>query len=334
MRVLIIRCGALGDLVASTSIIDALKSQYGQETTIDFVSTPGVGSIFKYDNRVHKVFPLKHKKIPIIFSKQKRDVIKYSKESPYDILINFERGKQFETLVRKIFAHKKVGHFFTPQATKKQGLHTVEVKKLMFKELVSQEVFDSSFPRLIGNQQEDILNKYSLNKKYIIISPSNSHQKRSMLNYRAWENNRWIELIELLSKKISVVIVGNKNEDTFFNKLKPYPTGVIDLVAKTPLPDLIEVIKYSQGVVSTDTGTAHIASAVNTETFTLIGPTPAQQTGPFKTPTNKVNIISLDLECAPCYRTQRMKECTDNICMKNISVSMVYKRIEDAILVS
>ena len=70
-----------------------------------------------------------------------------------------------------------------------------------------------------------------------------------------------------------------------------------------------------------------MASAVNTEVYTLIGPTPAHQTGPFKTPHNKVHIISANLECSPCYRTEVMKNCKDNICMKEISVEQVLNSI-------
>lgn len=330
MRVLVVRCGALGDLVASTSVIDALKLQFGQDTIIDFVSTPAAGGLFLKDTRVHKVFPLKHKKIPIIFSRQKQTIIRYSQKNSYDLLINFERGKQFKNLVYKIKAKQKVGHFFTTPLRKKDGLHTVEVKKLMYEEIIDKENFDKSFPRLMGTDREEVNHKFSLPQKYIIISPSNSHQKRNRLNYRAWVNSSWIKLIERLSKEIPVVIIGDRGEDYFFDKLKPYPKNVIDLVGKTPLQDLIAVIENASGVVATDTGTAHIASAVNTEVFALIGPTPADQTGPFQTPFNKVHIISLHLDCSPCYRTERMKECKDNICMKGITVEMVYNTIQSS----
>lgn len=329
--ILIIRCGALGDLVTSTSVIEALKLEFGDDTVIDFICTPGAGTIFKNDKRVHKVFPLKHKKIPIFFSKQKREIIKSSIISPYDYLINFERGQQFENLAKNIQASKKIGHFFTKIEGLTNTTHTSELKKLIFKEIVSEDIFKSVHPKLIGTGKKQLDKNYILSDKYVIISPSNSHQKKNKVNHRAWLNESWIKLIEMLSKEIQVVIVGNKNEDEFFNKLKPYPNNVLDLVGNTPLPDLIGIINYASGLVSTDTGTAHIASAVDTEVFTLIGPTPAEQTGPFKSPSNKVHIISQNLDCAPCYRSETMKNCTDNICMKQISAQKVYETIKKAL---
>ncbi len=329
-RILIIRCGALGDLVYATSIIDALKYQFGDDTQIDFVCTPGSGGLFKVDNRVNKVFSLKHKKVPIWLSSQKKEIIKASKKNHYDLLINFEYGKQFISLVDAINAKEKIK---APDIEiPASAVHSVDIIKYIFKSIVSDEVFNKSFPSLRGTDTNIVKEKYNLPKKYIIISPSNSHQKRNILNYRAWVNDSWKELIVRLQKDIQVVVVGNKGEDEFFDKLIPYPNGVIDLVGKTSLVDLIGVINDATGLVATDTGTAHIASAVNTEVFALIGPTPANQTGPYQTPINKVHIISSNQLCSPCYKTEVMKNCTDNICMKEITVNQVYETIKSAII--
>lgn len=322
------RCGALGDLVYATSVIDALKMQLGDDTLIDFVCTPGSGTLFKNDSRVNRVFPLKHKKIPILFSSQKQAIIKHSKKEPYDILINFEFGKQFKSLVQSIKAEKKVGAHTQEIKFPKNVIHMVDISKYLFRSIVSSEVYDKSFPHVRGTSKEEIYKKYALNEKYLIISPSNSHQKKSRMNYRAWQNESWVKLINKLSKEIQVVIVGNKNEDEFFDKLKPYPGNVLDLVAKTPLSDLIGVIENATALVATDTGTAHLASAVNTEVFALIGPTPAEVTGPYQSPYNKVHIISSHQECSPCYKTDVMRKCKDNVCMKEISVDMVYNSIK------
>ncbi len=330
MRVLIIRCGALGDLVYATSVIDALKLEFGNDTIIDFVCTPGSGTLFNVDTRINKVYPLRHKKIPILFSSHKKAIIRASKENQYDLLINFEYGKQFKSLIDQIVAKEKIGPLVQDINIPSNIVHMVDITKYIFKQVVNNDVYMQSFPRLIGTNKEEVIKKYNLSNKYIIISPSNSHQKRNILNYRAWENDKWKELISKLSKDIQVIIVGNKGEDEFFNKLMPYPKNTIDLVAKTSLVDLIGVIDGAIGLVATDTGTAHMASAVNTEVFTLIGPTPANQTGPYQSPYNKVHIISANLDCSPCYKTDVMKNCKDNICMKQISVDKVYDSIKSA----
>lgn len=327
-KILIIRCGALGDLVYATSVIDALKLQFGEETLIDFVSTPGTSTLFKVDPRVNHVFPLKHKKIPILLSQQKKVIIKASKAEPYDVLINFEFGKQFKSLVHNIHAHQKIGALVENIKIPKDAIHAVEITKEMFRNLVEPKIFNNAFPRLIGLSPQEVKEKYNLPEKYLIVSPSNSHQKRNILNYRAWENESWQKLIEKLDKRIQVIIIGNKGEEAFFSKLMPYPPNVMDLVGKTSLPELITVIQEAEGLIATDTGTAHMAAAVNTDVFALIGPTPAEVTGPYQTSHNRVHIISKNLDCSPCYKTEVMKNCSDNLCMKNISVDDVYNTVE------
>jgi ADP-heptose:LPS heptosyltransferase len=329
-RVLVIRCGALGDLVYATSVIDALQMEFGEETLIDFVCTLGSKTLFANDSRVNHVFSLKHKKIPLLLSSDKKAIVKASQQNSYDILINFEFGKQFRTLVEKINANKKIGALCEDVNIPNDVVHMVDISKYLFKSLVCEDVYKKSFPRVVGSSKEEVYEKYALDQKYIIISPSNSHQKSNRMNYRAWQDESWIELINKLSQEIQVVIVGNKNEDEFFNKLKPYPPNVLDLVAKTPLSDLIGVIENASALVATDTGTAHLASALNTEVFALIGPTPAEVTGPYQSPYNKVHIISSNQECAPCYKTEVMWNCKDNVCMKKISVEMVYNSIKSA----
>jgi len=156
MRVIIIRCGALGDLVYATSVIDALKLQYGQDTIIDFVCTPGNGTLFNADNRVNKVFSLKHKKVPIWLSGQKKDIIKSSKKEPYDILINFEFGKQFVSLVKNIQADKKIEASKESINIPSHITHMVDNTKYIFKTLVSDKIFNISYPRIIGTPKNEI----------------------------------------------------------------------------------------------------------------------------------------------------------------------------------
>ena len=325
-KIIIIRCGALGDLVYATSVIDALREQFGSETLIDFVCTPGSGNLFLADTRVHHVFPLKHNKIPLFFSKQKKAIVKHSQQNPYDILINFEFGKQFASLLKNIQAKQKVGAQLE-QLSLPQNCNRALMQKEFYKSLVKDAIMQKSYPSVATQDFESVQTKYALKDKYIILAPSNSHVNRSGINYRAWDNEKWRELTAKLSQEVQVVLVGAKGEENFFQELKPYPKNVVDLVGKNSILELSTVIKYAQAVVCTDSAVGHISAAVNTPVFVLMGPNNPLTDSPYKTPYNSVTVISLNIECSPCYKTQVMKECTENLCMKNISVAMVYEHI-------
>ena len=61
-KVLVIRCGLLGDTVDATSVIQPLIELYGSELEIHWVSKPGICDLFKYDSRIKKVY----KKIKVL----------------------------------------------------------------------------------------------------------------------------------------------------------------------------------------------------------------------------------------------------------------------------
>lgn len=327
-RVLVIRCGALGDLVYATSVVDALKMEFGEDTLIDFVCTPGSGTLFKNDTRVNRVFPLKHKKIPLLLSAQKRAIVRASKEKPYDILINFEFGKQFKTLLESVVADKKVGAQFEDLELN-QEINRGELQKEYCKSIISKDVLSTSFPRVISAEFTPLKNKFALSDSYIVIAPSNSHVNRGGINYRAWDSEKWRELIAKLSQEIQVLIVGAKGEERYFSKIAPYPHNVVDLVGKNNVAELSSIIENAKATICTDSAVGHISAATNTSVFILMGPNNTITDTPYKTPHNAVHPISLHLECSPCYKTDVMKKCRDNICMKNISAAMVYDKLKE-----
>lgn len=329
-RILVIRCGALGDLVYATSVIDALIFEFGEDVLIDFVCTPSSGTLFNGDKRINKVFPLKYKRLPIIFSSEKKDILKSSKNNPYDILINFEYGKQFKSLITKIVAHKKIGSQIDAVIENKK-INRGAAQKLFLQNIVSKENLDKSFPKIATKDFEEVKGKFGLNGNYIVISPSNSHVNRGGINYRAWENSSWIELMAKLSGEFNIVIVGAKGEGNFFEKLKPYPVNTIDLVGKNNILELNTIVKNASCVVCTDSAIGHIAAAVDCAVFVLMGPNDVVVDSPYKSPTNSVNVISLQKDCSPCYKTDVMKNCNNNLCMKEISVEMVYNQIKSKI---
>jgi ADP-heptose:LPS heptosyltransferase len=314
-RVLIIRCGALGETIFALPVVEALRKQYGEDIEIDWVGTPAASALFKLDPRIHKIFHLKHRKLPILFSFEKKAIIKYSKKNPYDLLINLESGHIFYPLVEKIAATHKFGMPYN-QIRAMPNPHAIDSLKTMYEKIVDSQIMENSYPLLFGEEPSLVQKKFNLPEHYIVINASTSHYRK--FTHRAWPSNYWKELITSLAPNYHVVIIGGKGEDKFFDSLLPYPPSVIDTVGKSTLPELITIIRNAEAIITADTGPSHIASAVNTRTFALFGPSNHKGTGPYITPFNHVHIISKNLECSPCNATNRIKLCKDNQCMKQI----------------
>ncbi|MCG6970386.1 MAG: glycosyltransferase family 9 protein [Gammaproteobacteria bacterium] len=318
-RILVIRAGQLGDTVCASSIIDPLRHQYGETVTIDWVAKAGIGRVFSRDPRIHHVFELSSRRAPMVFNRGKRAVVFGSWRKSYDLIVNLELASIFNTMVRLSKAKTKIGMpyrlFEEPPQT-----HAVENLHLIYESFLDAQSLRLAEPKLIGSPESEVRARYRLEGGYIVLVPSNSHHHLPPeKNYRNWPVDHWRKLMTSFSRQQrQVVIVGGKSELGFFEYLKPYPDKVIDLVGKTDFADLIGVLAAADAVVSTDTGPAHMAGAVNTPVFMLIGPTNPKRTAPYKTPHNDVQIFSANLACSPCYHTQRFKQCPKNNCMIDI----------------
>lgn len=322
--VLIIRCGALGDLIYATAVMDALQKQYGESIRIDWVCSPGTAGLFERDPRVNHVFKLRQRNVPLWLSPEKRRIVRASKQSPYDLLLTLERGKQFVSLTAAVEARHKVAAPPNRPAALIDSAHAADRIKEMCAPVIDLEILKQSVPRLYGESFDVLRTRYTLPPRYLVINASNSHIKKQRINYRAWPQPHWKRLLELIDGQILVVMIGGRGEEAYFEQIRPFPPGTIDLVGKTPLIDLIGILEHAAAVVTTDTGPAHMAAAVNTPVFALIGPTPEEETGPYKTADNEVHILKSDVPCRPCYRTPVMEACEDNVCMKQITPEAVY----------
>ena len=325
--VLIIRCGALGDLIYATAVMDALQRRFGPEVRIDWVCSPGTAGLFEKDPRVHRVFRLRQRNVPLWLSPEKLHIVRQSQKAPYDLLLTLERGKQFTSLTAAVRAAHKVAAPPNKPKNLIDSPHAADRIKEMCAPVIDLDILRQSEPRLYGETYEVLKERYSLPERYLVVNASNSHIKKQRINYRAWPQHHWKKLLELIGDALPVVMIGAKGEDAYFNEIRPFPPTVVDLVGKTPLIDLIGILEHAAAVVTTDTGPAHMAAAVSTPVYVLIGPTPAEETGPYRTARNEVHIISKNLACAPCYRTPVMEACNDNRCMKEITPETVYERL-------
>ena len=328
IRILVIRAGQLGDTVFAASIIKPLRNHFGDDTVIDWVAKSGMGNIFDQDPRINRIFNMKTRKTPFFINSSKQQIILSALFDPYDYIINLELGSIFNDVVRLTRAKNKIGmpykHFTEPAET-----HAVENLHLIYESFLSKEDMAVAQPSLIGSNFSELKEKFNLPEKYIVLSPSNSHHnKKSSVNLRAWPIEHWKELFILLEKNnINAVMVGAESERQYFNQLEPLSKNIISLVGKTNFPELIGLIGGANSLVVTDTGPAHIAAAVDTHVYALIGPTNFKRTGPYQTSTNKVTILSSDAECSPCYHTDMMRTCMDNKCMTGIKPEDVVSSI-------
>jgi heptosyltransferase-3 len=138
---------------------------------------------------------------------------------------------------------------------------------------------------------------YSTNK-LVVIHPS------SRWKFKEIPMTSWAKIIdELISKKINVVISGSKDDletnRLIFNLCQSKP-----LLAKNfTLTDTAALYERANLILTIDSMSTHLASAVKTPVVSIFGPTNEKNWGPWKGKYKVIGLSAKDAEmfaCRPC----------------------------------
>ncbi|MCU0576503.1 MAG: glycosyltransferase family 9 protein [Desulfobacterota bacterium] len=108
-----------------------------------------------------------------------------------------------------------------------------------------------------------------------------------------WTAEGFAALAASLKERRSLVSVltGGPEDVAMARRIRSLGQGsIIDLVGKTTIPELKEIIAGSLAVVSCDTGPMHLAVALGREVVALMGPSDPTRTGPLRG-----RVVRLDL---------------------------------------
>ncbi len=141
---------------------------------------------------------------------------------------------------------------------------------------------------------------------------------------KRWPIEGYRELaMRLLRAGVPVTLVGDA-ADTW---VRPHFAGmdVRDEIAEHGLTGTLCILRSADVVVSHDTGPLHLARLVRAPVLALFGPTNPSH---FVTEDATTSVIwgGSSLACRPCYDGREFAACTNNLCMKDISVAAVAER--------
>jgi heptosyltransferase-2 len=141
---------------------------------------------------------------------------------------------------------------------------------------------------------------------------------------KCWYPDRFGELGKRIIRnwKATVLLFGKEEEGSIAKEiLKHLEGGGIDFTGKTRLLQLSALLERCQLLVSNDTGTMHMATAVGTPVVALFGSTDPITTGPWG---DGHVVISKIVSCSPCMK----RICPiDHRCMELITVDEVEEAV-------
>jgi ADP-heptose:LPS heptosyltransferase len=323
-RVLVVRIGRLGDTIMATPVIEALYKVYGAGVSIDFAASSGASaSILEMDKRIHRVFPIARRNTPWRLHRVKRELEQFSRERPYDLVINLECGDECDDFIKFVHYRKFCGRpLIQPQH--QADRHCVDTEKSIYEELLGTAITAAAETSLqLDLDPQDL--PVTTGSDYVVINPGFSGvQRTGYRSHRGWPLTHWQRLVELLngSAGLSILINGTSEEQAVFSSLLQNK-GVHSLFGSS-LPTLAGALTSAKGLITVDTGTMHLAAALGTPVVALFGPSNPLLTGPYSKKALH-NVLVSDLECQPCIKTPGQKKCTFNRCMSELEPERVFK---------
>ena len=153
------------------------------------------------------------------------------------------------------------------------------------------------------------------------------------LNSQNWNIDNFKSVIEETDKifDASFFVVGNseqENNKALYLKNKLKDIDIKNLVNKTSLLELIELLKNMDLLISVDTGIIHLASVYNKNIICLYGQSLPERSGAVNP--KAVTLCTYET-CSPCVgQVYKYKKICNNVkCMNNITSEMVLKKIKE-----
>jgi ADP-heptose:LPS heptosyltransferase len=153
--------------------------------------------------------------------------------------------------------------------------------------------------------------------------------KTSYFDVKSWPYDKWIELaLRLSDLGYAVFLIGGPKEKIELQQKKisiPEKRNIYNFIGSTTIQQSLTLLNYSVLAVGAEGGMMHCASALGIPTLTIFGGSNPKCYNPGG---ENSEIISLNLECSPCFLTPRMVQCNNHKCLNDISVEIVLDKIK------
>lgn len=311
---LIISNTALGDAILSTPAIKSLKASFPNSKVIAIIHKNYIPLFnnFKYIDAIipfyggYKNF---FKTISKIKKYKPEIAMIFHGNGPQDIQIAIYSGcKYILKHPNKSSLKKYLSYDF-----KKENKHIIEERVDLVRKIDGKNI-DLTM-------EISPLNNNELKERYSIYQDCIGFQIGASEEYRMWPIDNFIQLAKkLLKNSEKILITGVKKESFFAEQIEKACNGqVINLCGKTSVEELPYLINNLKFLLTSDTGTLHLAIALKTPTISLFSPSNPNYTGPYQ-----------DLEIHKVIKkngefvNNRPKKKRSHKAMKLISVSDVY----------
>jgi len=290
-RPLLVRFGAMGDMVMMTTLVAALAARHGGPVDV-LSSGPWTQPLLAGQPDVGRIYLLKGRSLPFLLSKEQRALVaalRQRGDGPTWYCDNDERG--LKLLWRAGFKPSMVRR--ASQLPMHEDEHLVDYWQRFAGEngLVAERtpvgVVPAHDPRLLvpAAQAEELERwlgeRNLLGRQLLLVQPGNKRTmrrgfRRRRSNTKWWPETRWAAVLQALAAmhpQAAILLLGVPQEHALNEQIIAL-AGVhnaVNLACDLPIPRLVALQARASAMISVDTGPAHTAAAVGCPVLVLFG---------------------------------------------------------------
>jgi heptosyltransferase I len=324
MNILVVRLGALGDVVHTVPAVAALRSAF-PEARIDWAVDARHAAFVELVTAVNRVIPLEKPSLPAWV-----DLVGRLRPSRYDAALDFQGLLKSAVLARASGARRVIGFsiwhlrektarpFYSEVESQEQPQHVIQ-KNLRLLSTLNVRATAVEFPLTrVLSAARDTMVEEAAGRPIALINPG-----------AAWPNKRWPpahygEVAAFLRDVRGMLpfVLWGPDERALAQSVVDASSGAARLAPPTRIADVLELSRAASLLVSGDTGPLHIAAAAATPVVAIFGPTDPARNGPWSA--DDV-VVSRYATCG-CHYARRCRQTA--WCLEDVDVAEVTAAIQ------
>lgn len=333
-RFLIVRLGALGDVVHGIPVAAALRAHF-PSAAIDWLVSPPYVELLDLVDGLDRRIPVdpRRRSRGAHGQPRLRDVIRDLRAQRYDAAFDLQGLLKSALIARSAGASVTVGFsrgharealataFYTHAIDPGDATHVV-YKNLELLKGVHVDDRRVRFPlRVQETPTSDAVFERWPRRQFVLINPG-----------AAWPNKRWpADRFGALASAIArsrgwrSLVLWGPGEESLAAAVVAASAGSAEVAPATSIADMVAIARGARLMVAGDTGPLHIGGAVGTPLVSLFGPTRAERNGPW-------GLYDMAVSRTDRCRCLYKRTCSQaSACIDDISVADVMQAVEQRV---
>lgn len=326
--ILIIKTGALGDVLRTTTLLPALANAF-PNTPIDWVTAKNARSLLENNPYIRDLFTLD----------SQQDLEQIVAQQKWTSLYCFEKTDLPLKLAGIINARKRFGfgpnHAGKPVAFTPEGRYALmlglddDLKFHKNKKPYSRIITETA--GLVWNRAPYVMAVNPAPKKTTQLTIGLNTGCGDVFKTKQWPQENWQSLANIIHKnhpQAAIWLLGGPSEESMNASIAEQAPFVVNTGNRHSLLEFADIIAQCDIIVSADTMAMHMGIALEKFVIAIFGSTSAEEIDLY----DRGICVIAQADCRPCFKKQCPHTCDGSSkCMRDLNAETVYSAMASEI---